>query len=133
MRYALALLFFSGAFAVEVPCWVKNGILRVESRSYFNDFGLQYVDRRRGADGERGPFQMGLAAWTDIKEPGERFSDLSTNMEYAEECFYRYITMLYLRARSWEKAVQWYNAGPHHGSPKYLNAVKKAGALCLRS
>ncbi len=42
-----------------VPRWILVGILSRESRSYLDENDrVVYVDRRRGADGERGPTQI---------------------------------------------------------------------------
>lgn len=114
----------------EVPAWVLAGILKQETRSTYNaDDSINYVDRRRGAAGERGPFQMTYRAWKQIRQPGETFASLSTDTKYAEQAAMRYLLWLYNNSahQSWAHAIQGYNAGP--GSLQYsyyANVVAKA-------
>jgi hypothetical protein len=112
----------------EVPVWVLAGILAQESRSYYNEDASRiiYVDKRRGADGELGPYQMMHIAWRQIREPGERFEDLATDMMYAETCAIRYLLWLYNNSarRSWAHAIQYYNRGPGKLSYRYYVNVK---------
>lgn len=139
MRWMLVLLLSLVCCAMysqenEVPYWVMAGILKQETRSTYEDNGLtiNYVDRRRGADGERGPFQMTYIAWKQIRQPGERFADLSTDMMYAEQCAMRYLLWLYNgpARKSWAHAIQGYNAGPGKLNFKYYaNVVAKARRL----
>jgi hypothetical protein len=112
--------------AQEAPDWVTNGILAVESSSYYDGPTLVYVNQARGRHGERGPWQMTNIAWRDIGSPG-RFRALQTDPAFARKCFQAYIGKLYDRAGSWELAVEWYNAGPRHRSPAYLRDVKRLG------
>lgn len=114
----------------EVPAWVLAGILKQETRSTYNaDDSINYVDRRRGRDGERGPFQMTYIAWKQIRQPGETFASLSTDLPYAEQCAMRYLLWLYNGAarQSWAHAIQGYNEGPGKLDFKYYaNVVAKA-------
>ena len=61
-RFAVILVAFAAigmGQALEIPAWVERGILAVESRSAIDADGLiNYVDRRTGEAGERGPYQM---------------------------------------------------------------------------
>ena len=69
MRFILLLsLTILSLSASEVPDWVLTGILKVETRSYYNDEGIVYVDRRVGRAGERGPYQMCYKAWKQIAQ-----------------------------------------------------------------
>lgn len=140
MRWMLVLLLSlltAYAFTAEeneVPYWVMAGILKQETRSTYGDNGLtiNYVDQRRGAAGERGPFQMTYIAWKQIRQPGERFADLSTDMQYAEQAAMRYLLWLYNgpARKSWPHAIQGYNAGPGKLNFKYYaNVVAKARRL----
>jgi len=128
----IALLLLSAAIyaveTVEVPDWVLVGILSVESRSYYADDGIVYIDRRRGRHGERGPFQMTRIAFNQIAKPGERFESLSTDLDLAEDCAKRYLVWLHVNfsRRQWTRTVMMYNAGPGRISRTYLNRVKDA-------
>lgn len=115
----------------EVPIWVLAGIMAQETRSSYalDNNTIVYVDRRIGASGERGPYQMKHIAWRQIKQPGERFEDLSTDMRYAEICAMRYLLWLYNNSAkgSWPHAIQYYNAGPGRLSYRYYaNVLRKA-------
>ncbi len=111
-----------------VPAWVIIGILKVETNSIYKEGTLTYVDRRRGAAGERGPMQMSKAAFRQVAKNGDKFSELEKRPFYAVEMSIRYLLWLRRQASSWEEAVEWYNAGPHHSSKEYLAKVKAAGA-----
>lgn len=132
MRVILILLLSTILTAVEneVPAWVLAGILKQETRSeYLDYYTIDYVDRRRGAAGERGPFQMTHIAWTQIRQPGEKFAALSTDMMYAEQCAMRYLLWLYNgpARQSWDRSIEMYNRGPGKRSPQYLAKVKLYG------
>lgn len=135
LRIICILSLFTGMSALEneVPTWVLAGILKQETRSTYIDADtINYVDKRRGTAGERGPFQMTHIAWTQIKQPGEKFAALSTDMAYAEQCAMRYLLWLYNGPahQSWAHAIQQYNAGPGKYSYKYYaNVVAKASRL----
>lgn len=131
----LLLTFNIYAEENEVPIWVLAGILAQETRSSYSVDGstIIYVDRRVGKHGELGSFQMRRIAWQQIKQPGEKFSDLATDMRYAELCAMRYLLWLYNNSAkgSWPHAIQYYNAGPGRLSYKYYANValkaRKAG------
>jgi len=111
--------------ASAVPDWVLRGILKVETRSYYTDEGLVYVDRRIGHHGERGPYQMCYKTWKQIARKGEQFKYLSTDMEYAKTCTIRYLQWLnkHYGHNNWKAVVQMYHRGPNHHSYSYLMAV----------
>lgn len=114
--------------AVEVPDWIRIGIIRVESSSYWTDDGkIRYVDKRRGKHGELGVAQMTRAAFNQIKRKGEQFWMLESDRYFAEECMQRYLLWLYARTKNWDRAVEAYNAGPGNRSPRYLILVRKHG------
>lgn len=117
-HFALCLVAFAApVMAVEpMPAWVLPGIMAVETRSYYHTDGtIAYVDRRTGAAGERGPFQMTRDAFDLVKNPGERFEDLSTDSRFAETLAVRYLDLLWrtFSDREWFVAVGRWNAGPH--------------------
>jgi hypothetical protein len=131
--WALLLLLATALHSLEneVPCWVLAGIMAQETRSSYAIDGdtIIYVDRRVGAAGERGPYQMRRIAWQQIKQPGERFENIATDMRYAELCAMRYLLWLYNNSAkgSWPHAIQYYNAGPGRLNYKYYaNVVNKA-------
>jgi hypothetical protein len=127
MKYAILLLLSATLHAVEVPRWVLEGILDVETRSwYLRDGTIRYTDKRRGAAGERGPFQMCKVAFNQVKKSGEQFWKIETDTKFAEEMAKRYLIWLYMHSarRNWLLAVEQYNAGPNRRSPHYLNKVR---------
>lgn len=133
MRFLLLLALLSALYCEEneVPVWVLAGILAQETRSSYALDGntIIYRDKRIGARGERGPYQMRRIAWKQIKEAGERFEDLSTDMRYAELCAMRYLLWLYNNSAkgSWPHAIQYYNAGPGNlRYSYYANVALKA-------
>lgn len=115
--------------AEEVPRWVLQGILHVESRSYYSTAGsIVYRDRRIGAAGERGPFQITWAAFKQvIGNDVSRFKSLHGDTRDSE-----YVARLYLmwlrtkHAKNWHEAIHYYNAGPGNKSPKYYSRVIEA-------
>lgn len=127
MKLALLLLITCAVSASEPPTWVLRGILYTESNSYYRDDGsICYVDKRRGRSGERSAFQITRRAFDQVKRRGEQFWKIEVDQVFAEEIACRYLVWLYARAGSWDRAVEWYNAGPHHRSPTYLNRVRSA-------
>jgi hypothetical protein len=131
MRIFVLFLAIIGAVVAEetIPDWVLIGIPSVESKSWWSDDGvLHYVDQRRGSHGELGPWQMRRIAFNDIRQHGEQYWRIEVDREFAAECAARYLRLMYERSGSWELAVQWFHAGPHHRAPEYLNAVRAAGS-----
>ena len=89
-----------------------RGILAQETRSRLTSADqVVYVDRRRGAAGERGPTQIRRIAFDQVKKPGEQFGQLECNTEFALEITERYLLWLRGAVGSWEGAVRAYNAG----------------------
>lgn len=99
-----------------IPSWILVGMLMQESSSYYDDNGkIVYVDRkRRSARQARGPFQMLRIAFKEISKPGESYTKLNKNIEYAEELMVRYLLHLYNgpAQQSWKRAIGMYNQGP---------------------
>lgn len=126
VRLLLFIICMSYIQAVDVPDWVLVGIAKVETRSYYTATDLIWVDRARGRAGERGAFQITYRAWKDVSLPGERFSQLEHDPWYAEKIATRYLSMLYKRCKSWDKAIMYYNAGYGNPSRTYLKRVKSA-------
>lgn len=130
IRFLLCLfLLISILPAAEVPEWVLVGILHVETDSAFKaDGSIDYVNRKRGAHGERGPFQMTHAAFDSVKDPGEKFESLSSDLDLAKGCARRYLLWLdkHWGHGDWVRNVMMYNAGPGRVSRRYANKVLKA-------
>lgn len=131
MRMILLLLLAVAAYTTdEVPYWVMSGILKVESNSYYDySTGTEriiYVNRKIGEAGELSAYQITKIAWKQVKRRGERFQSLATDQLYAEQVAIRYLLWLYngTAKKSWDRAVEQYNAGPRGRSRKYLLAVK---------
>lgn len=129
LRSFVLMLCLCSMQAVEVPDWVLVGIAYTESRSYYSETGLVWVDRARGRAGERGPYQCTYRAWKDVCLPGERFSMLERDSSYAEEICIRYLIRLHKRSKNWDKTVMWYNAGAGNVSYGYLRKVKMNARL----
>ncbi len=133
-NFALVLLAFAPAVpAVEMPAWVLPGILAVETRSSYGRSGdIHYVDRRVGAAGELGPFQMTRDAFDLVAQPGERFESLATDHDFAEVMARRYLLVLWrtFSDRNWFVAAGRWNAGPHGRWARlwaYAKRVQQAG------
>lgn len=125
--FAAVLLAFAGpAVSADIPAWVLPGILHIESRSYFTTTGIVYVDRRVGADGELGPFQMTRDAFDLVARRGEEFERLKHDTAFAQDLCERYLHLLWsdFSDRDWFTATGRWNAGPH-GSRKRLWAYAK--------
>lgn len=129
MQTLLALLICVSAYAVEeMPGWVLSGILRVETKSWYNDDGsIHYTNKRRGKHGERSAFQITYGAFKQVRRSGEQFWMIEQEQAFAEEIAVRYLYWLRKHTTSWERAVEAYNGGLHHHSYAYLTAVMTAG------
>lgn len=124
---AILILLSVTCLAADVPFWIIKGIAKTETSSIVNpDGSLVYVNHKIGLAGERGMFQMGQAAFSEVAKPGETFEQLGTDPEYDLELSQRYLQLLHKRFHGWEEAVEAYNAGhpyTNHGKA-YLNSVK---------
>lgn len=131
-HFALALLAFAGPVlraAEPMPAWVLPGILAVETRSHYRpDGSIDYVDRRVGAAGERGPFQMTRDAFDLVAKPGERFEELANDHDFAEALARRYLQLLWrtFSDRDWFVAAGRWNAGPHGRWSRLFAYAKRA-------
>lgn len=111
--------------ATAIPEWVLPGILRVETRSYYNGDGtIHYTDKRRGRAGERSAFQITKSAFRQVAHRGEQFWQVETDQAFAQVIAVRYLLWLRQRSPSWDRAVEAYNAGPGRRSRFYLRCVK---------
>lgn len=131
-RFALILAMYAvplHARALEIPAWVEHGILFAETSSKLIDEQIIFKNRATGKAGELGPYQMTRAAFDVVKKNGERFENLTKDMQLARDCFERYIGWLYVNfsGYDWDLAVRRWNIGPHgesHLGTAYLNRVK---------
>lgn len=115
----------------EVPEWAMVGIAMVETSSHWKDGKLIYIDQEDGDDGERGPFQCTPGLFDQLKEPGERFGKLKTDMDFATKFAERCLLYFYQHTGSWSRAVACYNVGLHGSHRRgaiYFAAVKAAWA-----
>lgn len=136
--FLLLILTLACARAEDVPDWVLKGILAKETRSHYTAAPgtlIEYVDRRVGADGELGPFQMTEIAFEQVKRSGESFTRLKTDTRFAEKLAIRYLEWLYANAAKgdWHISVAMYNTGPtgyrrqHSRAIAYLRKVRRLG------
>lgn len=115
----------------EVPAWCIEGILQTETHTTINTDG-SFTRRDRGNDKDsRGIAQMRPIAWQDVKQyfPHNKFTDLETDPELCIEALHMYLCRYYKASTGWDGAVQSWNAGPGHKSPKYLRKVKQNAML----
>lgn len=95
----------------RVPRSIIEGILRVESNSYLtSDDEVVWVNRSRGAHGERGPTQLRRIALVDIARPNDYYR-IEHEMEVAIDATETYLLKLYRQLGSWNKAIAAYNTG----------------------
>lgn len=118
----------------RIPAWVMTGIMYVETQSYIRKGttdDIVYVDRRRGSSGERGPYQITLDAFNDVKHSGEYFFQVEIDTKFATEITLRYLRWIdknYSHG-DWNKAVRYYNAGKNWRcmqASSYLSRVIRA-------
>lgn len=113
----------------EVPHWVLKGIAKVETNSTIKPCGeIIWRDRRTGRNGDSGVFQMTRIAYKQVAKPGDNFSRIKKDPDYARELAERYLVYLRGRYRQWHDVIAAYNAGSP-GSPagrRYLRKVLRA-------
>lgn len=96
----------------KVPRWIIAGILAVETKSKLRvDDTVRYVDKTRGALGERGPTQLRRCAFDQVKRPGEAYWRVETDMAFALDITERYLLWLHKHTGSWAASIRAYNAG----------------------
>lgn len=115
---------------VEVPAWIMRGILARETRSYYAaDGSIVYVDRRIGAAGERGPWQMRRCAFAQVGLLNLR-AEATRDPVCAEFCATVFLRWCYAQTGSWRQAIAVYHTGLD-GDPAdgltYYRAVEAAG------
>jgi hypothetical protein len=115
-----------------LPSWIMPGIAMRETSSYYLDGYLIYVDRRIGAAGELGPWQMKPGTLAMVF-PKWKADTLRTNVFRAELATVSYLRWLRQRTGSWAEAVGCYKTGLYGdravGRLYYLDIAKKGGLL----
>lgn len=133
LRVLFLLTLAFTAVAVEPPHWVLAGLLQVETKSYYRPSGnIAYVVRSVGKAGERGPFQMGEAAFDVVAKKGEQFRYLQTSTQFAEKMAVRYLEWIYDHEgkHDWMRTVAVWNGGSHWNSfaaQRFAREVEAAG------
>ena len=114
------------ATATEIPPYILPAILKVETKSYFDERGaIIYVERKDGLAGEYGPYQVTKAAFDQIYKGRRPRSDLKKDMQFATMITTLYLLWLHKHygKGDWNKTIQYYNAGPLNNSPIYLQKI----------
>ncbi len=115
-----------------IPDWVIAGIAAVESGSTYREGNLvHYRDRRDGADGEVGPWQMAPSALSDLGVSHLR-SRIRVEVVLAESMTRAWLLRCFRRAGNWNLAVAFYHTGPGGDRRRgrlYAERVFAAGKL----
>jgi len=100
-------LLFLLLLTISLNALDLHKILMLESSSYYKPDGtIEWVNRKRGLDGERGCFQMTKGAWKQIAKKGEHFADLD-DTKYAEDCAIRFLNKWNWRLRKWNASAEY--------------------------
>lgn len=117
----LAILSATGAMVdgsdiashVPIPDWVIAGIAAVETGSIYRGGDLiHYRDRRDGADGEVGPWQIAPAALVDLGAASLR-TRIRSEPVLAESMTRAWLLRCHRRTGDWFWAVAIYHTGPN--------------------
>ena len=115
-----------------VPEWAIAGIAAVETGSTYRDGMLvHYRDRRDGADGEVGPWQLTPAALSDLGVLHLR-PRIRTEPVLAESMMRAGLLRCYQRTGDWHTAVAIYHTGPRGDRRRgrsYADRVLAAGSV----
>lgn len=113
-----------------IPDWVIIGIAAVETGSTYRDGNLvHYRDRRDGADGEVGPWQLAPTALRDLGVSHLR-SRIRTEPVLAESMARAWLLRCHRIAGDWTAAVAIYHTGPRgdrRRGDRYAERVFAAG------
>lgn len=119
-----------GAIHPPIPEWVIAGIAAVETGSTYREGNLiHYRDRRDGADGEVGPWQLAPAALRDLGVLHLR-SRIRSEPVLAESMARAWLLRCYQRAGDWTTAIAIYHTGPQgdrRRGQRYAERVLAAG------
>lgn len=99
--------------SAEVPAWVLRGIAAVETGTTWRDMGdLHYRDRRIGADGEVGPWQLAPSVLKDLGVEHLR-ARIHREPILAESMTRAWLLRCHRRTGDWFEAVAIFHTGPH--------------------
>lgn len=119
----------------EVPEWVVAGIAAVETGSVYRDNRLVlYRDRRDGADGEVGPWQLSPSVLRDMRLLHQR-DRARTDSAFSEKAARQWLLRCLRRAdNDWDAAVAIYHTGPKGSTRRgrlYAERVRNAGMAAV--
>jgi hypothetical protein len=116
--------------AIPIPDWVIAGIAAVETGSLYQHGELvRYRDRRDGAAGEVGPWQLSPAALSDMGARKLR-DRIRRDTILAESMTRAWLMRCFAHASSWKEAVSLYHTGwsaDHADGFEYAERVYAAG------
>jgi hypothetical protein len=116
------------AESTDIPDWVLAGIAAVETRSlYRNGELVHYRDRRDGADGEVGPWQLSPAALSDLGVLNLR-ERIRREPVLAESMTRAWLLRCYRRTGDWLRAVAFFHTGPNGDAQRGRDYVERAYA-----
>ena len=136
MRYIMRLLAcacvsLTASAEDEVPQWVIAGIAAVETGSLYQEGCLiLYHDRRDGAGGEVGPWQLSRAVLQDMRSEQQR-DRARVDPAFSEGLARRWLLHCFNRSgRDWDAAVAMYHtghSGNHRRGFQYTERVRAVG------
>lgn len=115
----------------DIPDWVLRGIARVETSSDWRDIGaIDYRDRRIGAAGEVGPWQLSPEALVDLGA-SKKAERIHRDVVLAESLTRAWLLRCHHQAMGdWYRAVGIFHAGPSGSiiaANDYAARVRAAG------
>lgn len=127
LLFLLALLCFCiglcASEPIDVPPWILSSIAMIETRSIYRaDGSINYVDRRIGKAGERGPFQIRTIALKDVHLVSMR-ADVQSDPMAAEFATICYLRLCYKRTGTWWAAVGLYHSSDPDEAREYAVRV----------
>ena len=127
----LGCLTIAAAAEDDVPPWVIAGIAAVKTGSLYQEGCLiLYHDRRDGADGEVGPWQLSRAVLQDMRSLQVR-DRARTDAAFSERLARTWLLRCFRRSgRDWDAAVAMYHTGPkgdHGRGRRYAERVRATG------
>lgn len=126
---AIALTFLVCRFgmAVEVPDRILAGICAVETGTEWRGVGDVRGKWSRGADGEVSPFQISIAALTDMGVTNH--ARVHRDLVYAESLTRLWLSRCFERHGNWPDAVAAYNAGSRYRSRSARDYARRVIAI----
>lgn len=128
--FVASIVIAAETAAADVPPWVLRGIAKVETSSDWRDIGdLTYRDKRVGADGEVGPWQLSPDALRDLCSYDKR-DRIHRDVVLAESLTRAWLLRCHAQTGNWFDAVRIYHTGPdgdRRRGIKYAERVLAAG------